>query len=394
MSPRGALAAMREVVRDLAGGGYPAFVTGGALPRGQVPVFVLHSLEPVSFERRLRHLARNGYATLGADELVEVVAGRREAPERAVALTIDDGRGSVWGVGRPLLEQYGMKAIVFLVPGRMGSRPGPPLPDWDDVRAGRAAAAEVSGRDDGEHGLLYWEEVEALAASGRFDFQSHTLRHARVHTAPRLAGFVTPRDRRGYAAFDVPLIRDGAADLEPAALPLGTPLLASAPRLSGSVRFFEDEAPRRACAERVESGGGERFFERPAWRDELRRVWQAAAGRERGELEAAERRAEAWREELLGSKRLIEERLGRPVRHVCFPWHASTGASERLAHELGYTTLWCGKLPGTPITSPGGDPRRIARIGEDFFGRLPGAGRVGLARVLLGKLGRRLRRTS
>jgi hypothetical protein len=78
------------------------------------------------------------------------------------------------------------------------------------------------------------------------------------------------------------------------------------------------------------------------------------------------------------------------VRHLCFPWHASTAASERLAAELGYQTAWCGKLPGTPITLPGGDPRRIARIGEDFLERLPGEGRVSLATILLRKLGRRL----
>ena len=31
---------------------YPPFVTGGALPAGQIPVFCFHSLEPVSFERK------------------------------------------------------------------------------------------------------------------------------------------------------------------------------------------------------------------------------------------------------------------------------------------------------------------------------------------------------
>ena len=40
-----------EVPRDLLMGRYPPFVTGGALPRGHVPVFVFHSLEPESFAR-------------------------------------------------------------------------------------------------------------------------------------------------------------------------------------------------------------------------------------------------------------------------------------------------------------------------------------------------------
>src|SRR5262249_43501738 len=42
-----------EVPRDLLLGRYPDFVTGGALPKGQVPVFVFHSLEPESFGRKL-----------------------------------------------------------------------------------------------------------------------------------------------------------------------------------------------------------------------------------------------------------------------------------------------------------------------------------------------------
>ena len=35
-----------------------------------------------------------------------------------------------------------------------------------------------------------------------------------------------------------------------------------------------------------------------------------------------------------------------------------------------------------PITLPGGDPMRIARIGEDYVELLPGRGRADLASVL------------
>jgi len=57
-----------EVPRDILLKRYPPFVTGGDLPRGDVPVFVFHSLEAASFERKLDHLARNDYATLSAAE--------------------------------------------------------------------------------------------------------------------------------------------------------------------------------------------------------------------------------------------------------------------------------------------------------------------------------------
>ena len=64
-----------EVPRDLLLGRYPDFVTGGPLPRGDVPVFVFHSVEPESFGRKLRHLADNGYVTLSAEEYHQGLLG-------------------------------------------------------------------------------------------------------------------------------------------------------------------------------------------------------------------------------------------------------------------------------------------------------------------------------
>jgi peptidoglycan/xylan/chitin deacetylase (PgdA/CDA1 family) len=384
--PRGVAEAW-EVPRDLALGRYPAFVTGGPLPRGDVPVFVFHGAEPESLGRRLAHLAENDYVALSIGEYMEVLRGERPAPERAVLLTFDDGRGSVWSVAGPLLRRHGMKAVVFLVPGRMSSRPGAPAPTWDDVEAGRASSSEVLKREEGEGALLSWEEVEALAHTGLWDFQSHTLHHARVHTAPRLVGFATPWSRRGYDAFDQPLVRARGRDLLGEDVPLGTPLFQSAPRTSEALRFLEDESGRRACVDTVAEGGGEGFFARSDWRARLR----AAFGRRpvRGTVEADDDRALAIAHELAESRRLVEARTGRPCVHLCYPWHASGPTARRLAAEAGYETAFCGKVDGIPITRAGGDPTAIARIGEDYVELLPGRGRATLAEVLRRKWARR-----
>jgi peptidoglycan/xylan/chitin deacetylase (PgdA/CDA1 family) len=376
-----------EVPRDLLLGRYPPFVTGGALPRGDIPVFVFHGAEPESFSRRLAHLADNGYVTLSADEYADVIRGRREAPGRAVVLTFDDGRGSVWTVAAPLLRKHGMKAVVFIVPGRVPSRPGPPEPTWEDVGAGRADAAAVLRREDGDGALLSWEEIETLARTGLFDFQSHTLLHALVHTGPQLAGFVTPRSRRGYDAFDQPLLPDGDRDLLGEEAPLGAPLLRAAPRTSEALRFFEDPGVRAACVAEVESLGGEGFFARSDWEARLRRRF----GRTRvgGRVETVEQREHAIRNELAESRRVIEERTGRPVVHLCYPWHAAGPTAVRVAAATGYETAFCGKVPGVPITRPGGDLRSVARVGEDYVELLPGRGRATLAEVLRRKWSRR-----
>src|SRR5713101_7179830 len=72
-----------EVPRDLLLGRYPDFVTGGPLARGDVPVFIFHSLEPESFGRQLRYLAENDYCTLAADRYFCALMGACKPPDRA-----------------------------------------------------------------------------------------------------------------------------------------------------------------------------------------------------------------------------------------------------------------------------------------------------------------------
>jgi len=79
------------------------------------------------------------------------------------------------------------------------------------------------------------------------------------------------------------------------------------------------------------------------------------------------------------------------VIHLCYPWHASGRTARRIAREAGYRTAFCGKVTGVPITRPGGDLERIARIGEDYVELLPGRGRQSLTSVLARKWSRRFR---
>ena len=59
------------------------------------------------------------------------------------------------------------------------------------------------------------------------------------------------------------------------------------------------------------------------------------------------------------------------------------------ALPIWYRTAFCGKVPGVPITLPGGDPLAVSRIGEDYVELLPGRGRTDLASILKQKWNRR-----
>ena len=200
---------------------------------------------------------------------------------------------------------------------------------------------------------------------------------------------MTPSSRLGYGPLDVPLVHEGGREVPVGEIPLGTPLFRSEPRLSESLRFYEEPEVRQAPVARVAAEGGAGFFRRKGWETDLRRL--VSGRRTRGHFESAADRELAIRKELAESRRAIEERTGRPAIHLCYPWHVAGPTARRVAREVGYRTAFCGKVKGTPVTLPGGDLHAIARVGEDYVELLPGRGRADLSSILRAKLSRRLR---
>ena len=107
------------------------------------------SLPVDMFEAHLRWLSENGYTTITARELTEIMRGDRVAPEKAVCITFDDGERSLLDLGLPLLRKYDMRATLFLVTGQVGAR-------W-------------KGLD-----MMSWGELAELKASGRVEIESHS----------------------------------------------------------------------------------------------------------------------------------------------------------------------------------------------------------------------------
>ncbi len=92
------------------------------------------------------------------------------------------------------------------------------------------------------------------------------------------------------------------------------------------------------------------------------------------------------------AKERLEQKLGKPVKHLGFPQYNGTSEAVETALALGYEGLWWGTLPGIPGNRVGTDPRRIVRISGEFLRRLPGLRRVSLASVLKTRYGANVRR--
>ena len=81
--------------------------------------------DTISVQRLEEHLAAlqdAGYTTITFQDLLAYVEQGTELPEKPVLLTFDDGYESNYTLAYPLLQQYQMKATIFVIGVSMGKR--------------------------------------------------------------------------------------------------------------------------------------------------------------------------------------------------------------------------------------------------------------------------------
>jgi peptidoglycan/xylan/chitin deacetylase (PgdA/CDA1 family) len=348
---------------DLLAGHYPAFTVGGSVGR-LLPVFHFHETTPATLEPQLQHLAENGYRTVTSAAITAFVRDDVPPPSRSVVLAFDDAWSSAWTVAGPLLRRYKMQAIVYAIPLRIRDANGT-RPTVDD---GGVDPAALDASDDP---LVTWPEIRRLHQDGTFDVQSHTRTHSMVFAAPVLVDFVSPAFRRESLLNRPRVDRNGVPKfLDPTAL--GAPLYVRRSCMSDALRFYPDEATGLHTTEYVAANGGDRFFERPGWRDDLRRV----AGEPRGTSQDAGARDRTIDDELRGAREDLEARLpGHAVDHICLPWGVAGRATRDALERCGYRSAFANRFRGRFAVAPGDDPYALKRLSNRYIFALPGRGR-------------------
>lgn len=133
------------------------------------------------FDHQIRGLARAGFHSLSADEFAAFLEGA-PTPKKSVLITFDDGYLDNWVYAHPVLQRYGMRAILFAATGLIGqgrARPfqgqGTPLPAC--LPHSQAQALMFGTNADAV--MLRWDEIHAMVDAQTFEIHSHTHRHQR-----------------------------------------------------------------------------------------------------------------------------------------------------------------------------------------------------------------------
>jgi peptidoglycan/xylan/chitin deacetylase (PgdA/CDA1 family) len=134
----------------------------------------LVTLSPEIFRDQIATLAKAGWRSIGSAELENFLDGK-PLPEKSVMLSFDDGYLDNFIHAHPVLREFGMKAVLFVVTGWIGDgsvRAAADCPDHRECKRRIAAG-------DTDSVMLRWSEIEQMRAAGTFEFHSHTHSHTR-----------------------------------------------------------------------------------------------------------------------------------------------------------------------------------------------------------------------
>ncbi len=165
-----------------------AATVAAATQRAVVPIVMYHGLledkgrqntyviDPSLLESDLQEIQKRGYTTVGLQDLFAFVDEGTPLPEKAVMLTFDDGYYNNYRYAYPLLQKYGMKAVIS------------PIARWSAFYSDTPAE-----QDRPLYSHITFEQMRQMAASGLVEFGNHSydLHHAGDggrHGAKKLAG--------------------------------------------------------------------------------------------------------------------------------------------------------------------------------------------------------------
>lgn len=95
----------------------------------------------------MRYLKDNGYQVISLKALPAYLSGKKEVPEKTVAITIDDGHHSALKYAAPILTEFEFPTTFFIY------------------------------TDHVDNGSIQWQQLKNLAANVLFDIQAHSKSH-------------------------------------------------------------------------------------------------------------------------------------------------------------------------------------------------------------------------
>ncbi len=328
-----------------------------------------HISEPFTcFSEKISILVNAGYCGVS---MAEAVALRKVKPKnKNILLTFDDGYLDNWTFVFPLLQSKQMKGTIFVSPEFVDPR--------DIIRPQFCLGSKKErGKLNFEDyvGFLSWPEMREMEKSGLIDIQSHALSHTWYPCGSKIVDYWRPgiSTEPGGAVWMLwnrfplfkPYYLTQAHDYEKK-IPYGTPIYEHGKSLETRRYIPNEDELELSLVKYVEQCGGEHFFEKADWCQQLNDVVaknRRSNGGASGTFESVIDHEKRIMHELKESKKVIEQELNKTIEGICWPGGGVTESVFKMAKEVGYKYFTLPSSWETKI-SHGQYENMIPRIGS------------------------------
>lgn len=303
-------------------------------------------MKPESFRYQIQYLLKN-FTPVTLKDLWMIRKGVVRPEKNPLIITFDDGYSDNYTRAFPILKEYGIKATIFV------------SPEFVDNRN------IVRSKSDNP-GFLSWKEMEIMEESQLIDIQSHTMTHTKYFISDKIADFHHPGGDILYPAINYFPERKtdhiGDPDFEKI-LQYGFPLFEEASAVIARKVTINPEFLNE-CVSLFNNYDFRNYQIDNAYKlvkplyNSYKKADRLIIG-----TESDEEYLKRVRDEIYGSKKIIEENLNKKVEFLCWPHGDNNEFLHRMALEAGYLMTTIGKAK---VSDKDRTTRIPERMGIDF----------------------------
>lgn len=270
-----------------------------------------------------QYLVNNNYETVFHNSWIEDPNSKN-----IILLTFDDGYLDNWVYAFPILKKYGLKGTIFVNPEfiQNGTEIRPNLEDvWDD---------KIEKSKLQPLGFLNWAELNVMQRSGVIDIQSHSMSHNFYFYSNKIMDIYKGQPKYNWLAWLSQPKRKPyyINENQSKFVQYGLPIF-EFDRALRVRRYIPDEKFIEYSINKYSKVGV------TINKKEFIKKLNEKLNEFPGQFESDEYMRDRYTYELMESKRIIQQKLNKPVDFICWPGGGFNQFSIDIAKEAGYKAM-------------------------------------------------------
>jgi len=275
------------------------------------------------FENFCKYIVNNNFETIFLDTWIEDPNAKHK-----IVLTFDDGYLDNWVYAYPILKKYGLKGTIFVNPEF--------IQDGTDIRFNLEDVWN-NKIDDSQLsllGFLNWAELNAMQDSGVIDIQSHSMSHDFHFYSNKIVDIYTGQPKHNWLPWlSQPKRKPYYINEDQSKfVKYGLPIFEYDRALRVRKYIPDEKLVEYSINEYSKLGDS---FNKKEFVSKL----NAKLNEFPGKYESDEDMRDRYTYELSESKRILEQKLNKPVDFICWPGGGFNQSSVDIAKEAGYKAM-------------------------------------------------------